>query len=241
MKIGILSDAHGNFKALARSLHVLDRLKVDTIYFLGDAVGYLPGENEVLDILRLAQLQCHKGNHEAMLLGEIPLPEEKDRVYGIRSARGRISQTNLEFVEKWPDCREICIDGRKIFLVHGSPEDHLSGYVYPESDLSFVKKYSYDAIFMGQTHYPFAFHYCGIQVVNVGSCGLPRDQGNLSAFAIYDTRSHSAEILRLQFDSKKIIESFQQLFIPEEVTDCFNRRSPNPFGLEVNEDILWKE
>ena len=239
MRIGILSDAHGNSRVMARCLRVLEKQEVDRIYFLGDAIGYMPGENEVLDILRLTPVQCQKGNHEAMLLADIPLSEEKDKVYGILAARERISQINLHFIREWPDCREIHVEGRKIFFVHGSLEDHLEGYVYLDTDFSILQEYAYDAIFMGHTHYPFVLSYCGIQVVNVGSCGLPRDQGNVAAFAIYDTSIHCTEIFRLPFDTQKIIQSFGQIPISHEVIDCFNRRSHPPlFGLQVNEDTL---
>ncbi|MFX0197886.1 MAG: metallophosphoesterase family protein [Candidatus Hodarchaeota archaeon] len=238
MKLGIIADAHGNPRALELCLRVLERLEADKIYFLGDAVGYLPGANEVLNILRVTPVQCQKGNHEAMLLGELPLPDEKDRVYRIESARERISQANLEFVQNWPKSREVCVNGRKIFLVHGSLKDYLEGYVYPEGDFNFVNNCSYDAIFVGHTHYPFVFDRQGTQVVNVGSCGLPRDQGNLSSFATYDACAHHTEILRVPFDSRKIIGSFQRILIAQEVIDCFNRRSAKPFGLRVNVDIL---
>ena len=238
MKLGLIADAHGNPRALARCLQALERLGTDRVYFLGDAVGYLPGENEVLDILRVAPVLCQAGNHEAMLMGKIPLSEEKDRVYGIRLARERISRSNSEFVQSWPEFREIDVDDRKIFMVHGSLDDHFEGYVYSQRDLSFEKELSYDAIFMGHTHYPFVSNCKGIQVANVGSCGLPRDQGNLSSFAIYDTGAHRTEIFRLLFDSGKIAESSQQVSIPQEVIDCLNRRSLQPFGLRINEDIL---
>ncbi|MFX0115101.1 MAG: metallophosphoesterase family protein [Candidatus Hodarchaeota archaeon] len=234
MKLGIIADVHGNPTALKLCLQVLKDLDVDEIYFLGDAIGYLPGENDVLDILYAAEVNCQKGNHEAMLLGEIAVPEEKDRLYGIHAARERISRANLEFIRGWPERREISVDGRKLFLVHGSPEDHLEGYVYSQRDFHTDNKYTYDAVFMGHTHYPFVFDLKGIQVVNVGSCGLPRDQGNLSSFALYDTSVHQTKILRLLFDSEETIESFQQISIPHEVIECLRRRSPETFGVRIN-------
>lgn len=234
MKLGIIADAHGNPTALEHCLQVLKELDVDEIYFLGDAIGYLPRENDVLDILHAAEVNCQKGNHEAMLLGEIPLPEDKDRVYGIHAARKRISQANLEFIRGWPECRNIRVDGRKLFLVHGSPEDHLQGYVYSQTDFQPDTNDTFDAVFMGHTHYPFVFDLEGVHVVNVGSCGLPRDQGNLSSFALYDTSMHQTKILRVLFDSKEIIESFQQTSIPHEVVECLRRRSLETFGVRIN-------
>ena len=48
MKIGILSDAHGNPHGLNRCLTALKREGAERLYFLGDAVGYLPDWKDVL-------------------------------------------------------------------------------------------------------------------------------------------------------------------------------------------------
>ena len=51
MVIGLLSDAHGNPLGLRSCLAALRAAGAGQVYFLGDAVGYLPGEAEVIDIL----------------------------------------------------------------------------------------------------------------------------------------------------------------------------------------------
>ena len=221
---------------MERCLGALRRLRVDTVYFLGDAVGYLPGENEVLDLLRSSEIFCQKGNHEGMLLGEIPLSPEKDLVYGISQARGRISRENLDFIRQWPDRRVLLSEGINILLVHGSPDNILEGYVYPDSDLSFTGHGPYDVIFMGNTHYPFVSRRQDKLVVNAGSCGLPRDQGDLAAFAVYDCRKRQAEIFRLRFDSDKVVKGFGSNSISAEVIDCLNRSSGAHFGKIIEED-----
>ena len=44
-----------------------------------------------------------------------------------------------------------------------------------------------DAVTMGDTHRPFIAHNREeMRIINVGSCGIPRDQGDLLAFATYD-------------------------------------------------------
>ncbi len=71
---------------------------------------------------------------------------------------------------------------------------------------------------------------------NVGSCGLPRDQGNLLAFAVYDTRTHNCEVYRLRFDSQKAIESFGAEQIAKEVQQCLLRMpSSVPFGQSITD------
>jgi predicted phosphodiesterase len=236
MKVGFISDAHGNPGALRNCLRELERRDVDSVYFLGDAVGYLPGEGEVLAILQSSGVKCQKGNHEAMLLGEMPLPEEKDRTYRLHAARKRISKSNLEFIRSWPNSRQINVDDRRLLLVHGSPEDPLNGYVHSLEDLQFESAKAYDAIFMAHTHRPFTGDLRGVKVINIGSCGLPRDQGDLSSFALYDSIKHDAMILRLPFDARATIESFGEEQLAPEVVECLQRRSPKAFGVMADED-----
>ena len=51
MRLGILSDAHGNVEAFQRGLELLAEARADMIYFLGDAVGYIP-DGRVVSLLR---------------------------------------------------------------------------------------------------------------------------------------------------------------------------------------------
>ena len=231
MKIGLLSDAHGNSVTLKVCLQHLSAFQVDSVYFLGDAVGYFPGEIDVLETLNAEGIYCQKGNHEAMLLGQIPLAANKDRVYRIGFARQRISRAKQELIEKWPEQRVLEIAGRKILLVHGSPSNRLQGYVYPDSDLSVFDELEYDAIFMGNSHYPFVSDRNGRLIVNVGSCGLPRDQGDLFAFAVYDCETNTCAVYRVQIHPDEIISFFGPDQISPEVLQCLLRESTSvPFG-----------
>jgi hypothetical protein len=67
--IGFVSDAHGNPYGLQACVDALRERGAGTLYFLGDAVGYLPLAEEVLAILAREGATCQLGNHEAMLCG----------------------------------------------------------------------------------------------------------------------------------------------------------------------------
>lgn len=234
-KIGFLSDAHGNSPMLAACLRKLRRLGAGDVYFLGDAVGYLPGEAEVLRILRSEGVRCQKGNHEAMLLGDLPLAPSKDEIYRLADARARLSAEDREYVEAWPDHRVLDAGGLRLLLVHASPRDYLQEYVYPNSDLSVFDDLDYDAVFMGHTHYPFVARLGGTLVANVGSCGLPRDQGDLPAFALFDADENRCEVYRLEFDSGSVVRYFGAGRMAKEVHKCLLRRpSAPPFGERVS-------
>jgi len=211
MKIGFVSDAHGNPLGLARCLAALDKEGAARRYFLGDAVGYLPEANEVLSLLDSCQAICIRGNHEAMLLGELPLPEDRDRVYRLAEARARLLPKWRSWIETWPVRLEIELDGARLLLVHGSPSDPLQGYVYPDGDLSAFRELPCEFLLMGQTHRPFVASAGAVEVVNVGSSGLPRDVGHVASCAIYDTASRGFEILRVEFDAASLVARWGDL------------------------------
>lgn len=234
MKVGFLSDAHGNPLGLTICLKALQKLRAERIYYLGDAVGYFPGEAKVLELLREASVVCQKGNHEAMLLGEIPLAANRDRIYRIGAARARLSTSDSEFIASWPEQRIIHVGEKQLLLVHGSPDNRLEGYIYPDDDLSVFDEFPYDAVFMGHTHHPFVSKRHGTLVVNVGSCGLPRDQGDLLALALYDSDENRCEVFRIYIDTEKIIEHFVLEPAADEVYQCLSRVKPTQvFGRRI--------
>jgi len=221
---GFLSDAHGNPDGLERCLRALEREGAERIYFLGDAVGYFPEENAVLDLLHSWQVTCLRGNHEALLLGELPLSPERDRVYRISDVRRRLRPTHRKWIEQWPDRMEVEIGGQRLLLLHGSPADPLQGYVYPDSDLSAFNGLPFDAVLMGHTHRAFLARVGPVTIVNAGSAGMPRDAGTLASCATYDDAT-GAEILRAPFDAIRLRAKWIGQVHPSALA-CFERSSP---------------
>lgn len=223
MKIGILSDAHGNSLGLKLCLAAMEEQEVSEIHYLGDCVGYLPDVRGVYSLLKASRTLCLRGNHEEMLLGNIPFPLEQEKVYQLERAKNILSDRALLDFSKWPFFRKKEIDGRKLMWVHGNPWDFTTGYVYPNSDLERFKELPVDAVFLGHTHHPFIRKAGGVLVVNVGSCGLPRDQGNLASYAIYDTASSNCQIYRIPFDTDRLIRLHEPQLHPY-VIECLRRR-----------------
>jgi len=66
MDLLLFSDVHGNLPALEAVLAHLDaRTDVDTVYHLGDLVGYAPWPNEVVALLRDRGIQGVAGNYDS--------------------------------------------------------------------------------------------------------------------------------------------------------------------------------
>lgn len=193
MKVGILSDAHGNLAGFEAGLASLRAQAVDEFWFLGDAVGYIPDPGVVRRLLR-GDVRALMGNHEDKLLSG-DFGGHKDEVYGFRVIRGLLDDDDLAFIRGLPDHARVCWDGRSCLLVHGSPADYVYGYVYPDTPLGAFRNEAADVVFMGNTHRPFVRSEGGRLFVNVGSCGLPRDDSGLGSAAVYDTVRGEAHIL----------------------------------------------
>jgi putative phosphoesterase len=223
LKIGLISDAHGNHLGLEACLTFFTDLRVARTYFLGDAVGYLPDPRRVTEILMSRDVRCLLGNHDAMLLGALSIREHDDSVYRIEESRKTLSAKTRDRLASLSPSYAFSTGGKRVLLVHGSPWDPLQGYVYPDSDLRDFRHLPYDYVFMGNTHRPFVRKRGGMTLVNVGSCGLPRDRGDLASCAVFDTGSGDCTVYRIRFDPRLLLAQYRDA-IHTSVLECFARR-----------------
>ncbi len=226
--IGLISDAHGNSGAFDRGVDLLLAYGAERFFFLGDAIGYVPSTAVLDSLARLGdQVQCIRGNHEAMLLAG--QTNANECVYQLEALRPMLTPAQLAMIASWPASRNELIDGLKVLLVHGSPTDPTYGYVYPDTDLAVYNPHS-EWVFMGNTHHPFIREHAGTFYVNIGSCGMPRDDGRYGSVALLNTNARSARILRFDItdDTNQIIEQFPT--IHSSVRDVYERRRPAVVG-----------
>lgn len=223
MKMGFISDAHGNVEAFRRGLAALEEAGAEAVHFLGDAVGYLPGDAVVTEI-RERGIPAIRGNHEEMLLrGEAPLSREP--VYRLRQIAREMQPANRAQIARWPAARTIDSAHGKLLLVHGSPADQTFGYVYPDSDLDGFDVAPHVAVFMGNTHRPFVRRAKDALFVNIGSCGMPRDVGNLGAACVFDCGSGEAQIVRFDIEAETTRALTRCGAVAPDVVAVFARRA----------------
>ncbi len=209
MKIGLLADAHGNPVGLGLCLAALAAAGAERLVFLGDALGYFPDGPQVLAMLERAGALCLMGNHEAMLLGRLPLDPEADRQYGLARTGAALSPAELSRLAAWPESVELELGGRRLICMHGRPGEPLTGYLYPDADLAGLGGLAADALFTAHTHRPFTARAGGVLVVNVGSVGLPRQGGALASCTLYDTESGRAELLEVPLPVGELLNGYR--------------------------------
>jgi len=236
MKIGFLSDAHGNPGGVQICLECFRKLNVDDIFFLGDAVGYFPDAKRTIDLLEIESVNCLIGNHDAMLLGHLSLDVESEEIYKIKETRERLDSHYLEKIASWLPMKEIEIEGRRILCVHGSPWNPLNGYVYPNSNIQHFSYLPFDIVFIGHTHRPFIRKSGSVVIVNVGSSSLPRDQGNQSSCAVYDSCGHTITVIRIPFNENELIELYKDS-IHFEVVDTLQRKDESGAVRNIIEEL----
>lgn len=232
MKIGALSDAHGNGLALEKALQVLSDAGADEFFFLGDAIGYIPSVSALKLLTSSAdKIVTIKGNHEHMIL-QGTIDSERDRVYMHREIFPDV-QPFLADMARWPESIRVERGRLEILMVHGSPCDPLFGYVYPDSILS-PNDSTFDFVMMGNTHRPFQKKVGGTTYVNVGSCGFPRDDGRFGSAVLLDTDLAEAEILRfnIELETKDVL--LRSPPVHPSVLQTLKRRSTNLEGKVVS-------
>lgn len=202
MLIGIFSDAHGHVGGFDLAINVLGNLGASRLFFLGDSIGYIPNTCVVRRLMSNRHVKAIKGNHEAMMLSGAPVEARRSAVYQLDKVMLEIKPEELAFLRSLPTERRLKYCGAKFLFVHGSPNDPTFGYVYPDTDLSVFSDIEADVIFMGNTHHPFVRKEFGKIFINVGSCGLPRDNDPRGCACLYDTQQHEAKLIRYSISAE---------------------------------------
>jgi putative phosphoesterase len=168
LKIGIISDLHCNQAGLLRALDVL--WDADELICLGDSIYEYRFSNEVISALRDRAAHTILGNHE-------------DGFLGPQGARARqpawIDRSLLQWLAGRPKRLELEIGGRKLLAVHSTPWEPQGAYIYPHSAL--LQRFGEaeaDFVLYGHTHHQLVRRVGKVLVINPGSAGEARDEGN---------------------------------------------------------------
>ena len=157
MRVLILSDIHANLVALETVLaHA--KGQYDTIWCLGDVVGYGPRPNECVALMRdLAEL-CVIGNHDWAALGR-PGVDVDDFNPQARQAvmwtRAELSAENRTYLEQLPDEPLLASVTPEVLVTHASPREPVWEYILtPTTALENFGFFGESICLVGHTHKP---------------------------------------------------------------------------------------
>ena len=215
MKIALFSDIHANLPALEACLKSIDENKPDSIYCLGDLVGYNIWPNEVVNEIRKRGIATIAGNYDQGMglmsndcgcayktqsdkdLGSISISftnsilKDEERKY----LRTLPSHIKVEF--------QLNHDKLNLLLVHGSPRK-INEYLFEDRDekslLRIMEYADADIMCFGHTHKPYHRilnshdtennHYR--HAVNIGSVGKPKDGNPKGCYVLLNINADSS-------------------------------------------------
>lgn len=197
MKVGIISDIHGNVKALEAVLQELKSKDVEKIIVLGDLIGGAPMSEEVVQkIMDLKDnLIIVKGNREKNIIEGLPeyVHDEKFKITqeqkdAHKYLGNELSNKSKEFVKNLPREIECEIEGKKIYVSHypldkkGNFRKHIKKANVQENEEMFS---GIDAgIYLyGHTHIENYNTKDGKIYINPGALGCP-GKTNLAPYGI---------------------------------------------------------
>lgn len=208
MRIALLSDIHSNLEALERALEGIESAGIDSIYCLGDIVGYNADPAACVDLVREYCAGAVRGNHDAAVATETSIEAlPSDGQAAAKYHRQCLSEDQLAYLADLP----LTLTVGNCTLVHATPDFPTAWKrltTYPDAQTQF-DHFDTDMCFIGHTHVPAVMaNKLGVlqvrrghrYLVNVGSVGQPRDQNAKLSFGLFDTDTFDYHNVRLSYD-----------------------------------------
>jgi predicted phosphodiesterase len=225
MRALVISDIHANLDALEAVLAAAP--PHDTVWNLGDSVGYGASPNEVIEAVRALGVVFVRGNHDRACCGLLPL----DDFNPIASRAAQWTQETLTAEHTaWLQALAhgpLSPNGASVSVMHGSPDDEDEYLISMRDAWGPLHTVEAQFNFFGHTHVQGGFfidggmlsklapsyktrngaEQCEIKLkkngrylINPGSIGQPRDNDWRAACALFDEDRNTISFLRIPYD-----------------------------------------
>ena len=218
MKIGLISDIHGNYEALKAVLAELNKMNISEIYCLGDVVGYYSQVNECCNELRSRHIPCVMGNHDWYIAGGGFCPRSKSVNDCLVYQRKVITDKNINWLKSFPVQRKI----KNIHMLHGGWSDPIDEYLQPTQE--YFLKISGEIFVSGHTHIQTLQKYHKKTYCNPGSVGQPRDNDPRAAFAVYDG---AFSLHRVKYNFQRVFDLMKKAGFDDYYYGCLKTGAKN--------------
>jgi len=217
MRLGVISDVHGNRIALDA---VLDDLPdVDRLVCAGDVVGYNPWPRDCVAAIRERSIPTVMGNHDRAVASGSSFRFNRMAAAGVDHARERLDDDALAWLADLP--AELTVADGRVKVVHGHPDDP-DRYTYPE-EFSARLLDGEDLLVTGHTHVQGHRVFDEGVVMNPGSVGQPRDGDPRAGYAVVelgDGRGGEAvtvEERRVVYDVDAVVAAVEEAGLPARI------------------------
>ena len=236
MRVAVISDIHGNLRALEAVLAAVDADPVDEVWCLGDTVGYGPKPNECCALVRDRARVSLGGNHDLAVRGTIDLAEfSGDAAAAAAWTRGVLADD----ARAWLNELEPAGEAHGVQLFHGSARDPVWEYVLSdEAALTTLLLTESQLVLVGHSHAALQIALRGTEldarlapngtvlglgearwVLNPGSVGQPRDGDPDAAYLVLDLDAGTASYRRVRYDVAATQAEMRDAGLPEALAE----------------------
>jgi predicted phosphodiesterase len=240
MRYALVSDIHSNLPALEAVLADVERREVEAIYHLGDLVGYAPWPNEVVSLLRDRAIPGVAGNYDSTTATDYKhcgcryedARQEELSHLSYEWTRAHTSPEAKRFLGSLPFRIDIRpngghVAGPRLILVHGNAvlntvywtEDRSDRFCLQMAETLGAK--TGDAVAFGHTHKPWQRTIEGINFVNTGSVGRPKDGDWRAGYVLiaFDGGNVDVEFIRVEYDLQRAVDAIRNSDLPVDFAD----------------------
>ncbi|TWU04241.1 metallophosphoesterase family protein [Stieleria varia] len=198
MKIGIISDIHGDLTSLNMALSHMQLASVQRVLCAGDLVERGSNDHGVIDYFRQHAIPCVQGNHD-----ENAVRHHELQAHVEVQDDSTLSAASVDFLRGLPLTQSFVWVGSTMLLAHATPSDNGAPVFQDPSCEKLSKTFKKDLarmeadiLVVGHTHYPFDIRYKGKRVLNPGSvCNLQSRDSHTCG--ILDLTDHSYTVFSL--------------------------------------------
>lgn len=231
-RVAVITDIHGNLPALEAALAHIDAQAIEEVYCGGDLVGYGPRPNEVCALISERGIPTVYGNYDWAIARDeedcrCAYVTQHDREIGQLSVDWTLEHANARskaFMHELPFDLRFELDGKRVRLVHGSPRK-VNEYLFEDKPAKTFERIAAgadcDVLVFGHTHKPWIREYGGVQFVNCGSVGKPKDGDPRAAFALLSASGDgiAAEIPRVAYPAEEVAAEMRRVGLPDELAE----------------------
>jgi predicted phosphodiesterase len=222
MRIAVISDIHGNQLALEAVLRDLEaQPRCDELIIAGDLCLNGPRPREVLALVRSLNCPVIQGNVDLETVTQAPEKGEKKRS-AVGWTREQIGEEGVEYLAALPfSYRVDNPGGRDLLVVHANPLN-LEDALFPNAEDEELERLLGEldqrvgALVFGHLHIAYVRRWRDLLLVDVASCGAPRDEDRRAAYGILTWRNNGwdAEIRRVDYDLPAVIKQIKASGMP---------------------------
>ncbi|MDA3130145.1 metallophosphoesterase family protein [Aliibacillus thermotolerans] len=220
MQIALLSDIHGNARALKAVLKDIRDKNIRHVYILGDLCYRGPEPKNTLETIRSIPAKVLKGNADEWIVRGIQKGEAPEHLLPLMRqerewALERLTSDDIHYLENLPESfYEKFTDHVTMHAFHATPRSLFETVLSSASDEELeqlVTNSDANVIVYGHIHTPFIRKVNGRTFINTGSVGLPFDGDPRPSYALLtiEEQSVTASIERVSYDISKVVRQYE--------------------------------